>query len=239
MRRVALDAAPRPEVYFITSVSYGSNFMSFWNRFCSLVAAGILVSTPIYAGVCDYKPSKLVGEAVSTAAAAVGGSVAATGVGLQAAGYYTLVHSTSGLVMLGSTAAGASAAGTTGIIAGSAGTGAAIASILMAPVTIVVGAITVVGVGSFEGACYFQIERIDDPFQVRGIIESIAANDPAVSVVETDGGPAMVLELEDGQESYMIRNLYIADGNLMHRDWLRNTNLGPVAYVKPESGNAN
>ncbi|MEQ9038734.1 MAG: hypothetical protein RIE24_10305 [Silicimonas sp.] len=210
--------------------------MSFLNRFSGLVVVGAVVSTPVYAGVCDYKPSKLVGAAVSTAAAAVGGSVATAGVGLQAAGYYTLVHSTSGLVMLGSTAAGASAAGTTGIIAGSAGTGAAIASILMAPVTIVVGAITIVGVGSYEGACYFQIERIDDPFQVRDIIESIAANDPVVSIADTDDGPAMVLEQADGHESYKMRNLYISDGNLMHRDWLWNTNLGPVAYVRSEFG---
>ena len=108
----------------------------------------------------------------------------------------------------------------------------------MAPVTLVVGTVTLVGVGTYEGACYFQIERIVDPFQVRGIIESIAANDAAVSVVETDDGPSMVLDKEDGQESYMIRNLYIADGNLMHRDWLLNTNLGPVAYVRPASRDA-
>lgn len=208
--------------------------MSFLKRFYSLATIVLITSQPAYAGVCDYKPSKLAGEALSTATAAVGGSVAAAGVGLQAAGYYTLVHSTSSLVMLGSTAAGASAAGTAGIIAGSAGAGAVIAGILMAPATIIAGAITFIGVGSFEGACYFQIERIDDPFQVRGIIESIAANDPMVSVEETDSGPAVILEHEDGHKSYMIRKLYIADGNLMHRDWLRNTNLGPVAYVLPE-----
>ncbi|MFC0202373.1 hypothetical protein [Paracoccus rhizosphaerae] len=44
----------------------------------------------------------------------------------------------------------------------------------MAPVTIVVGAITIVGVGSYEGMCYFQIERIEDPFQVFGIVSDVA-----------------------------------------------------------------
>ena len=38
---------------------------------------------------------------------------------------------------------------------------------------------------------------------------------------------------------YRFAEHYIADGNLMHRDWLRNTNLGPVAYVRPKTGNAN
>lgn len=209
--------------------------MSLLRQFSYFVALSVITSSHAFAGICDYKPSKLVGEAASTAAAAVGGSAAAAGVGLQAAGYYTLVHSTSGLVMLGSTAAGASAAGTTGIIAGSAGAGAAIAAILMAPVTIVVGTVTVIAVGSYEGACYFQIERVSDPFQVRGIIESIASNDPQVSIIDTEDGPAMTLKLQDGQESYMLRDLYIADGDLMHRDWFRNTNLGPVAYVQPEA----
>lgn len=207
-------------------------------RLFSLAAAACIVSSPALAAVCDYKPSKLASEMVSTAAATVGGSAAAAGVGMKAAGYYTLVHSTSGLTMLGSTAAGASAAGTTGIIAGSAGAGAAIISVLMAPVTIVAGAVTVIAVGGFEGVCYFQIERVDDPFQVRRIIESIAANDAAVSIVETDDGPIMVLDSEEGQESYLIRNLYVADGELMHRDWMWNTNLGPVAYVRPDSGGA-
>lgn len=198
-------------------------------------ASAILVSTQAFADLCDYKPSKLAGEMVSTAAATIGGGAVVAGAGMKAAGYYTLVHSASGLTMLGSTAAGASAAGTTGIIAGTAGAGATIASVLMAPVTIVAGAVTVIAIGGFEGACYFQIERVEDPYRVLGIIESIADNDPAVSIAESDEGLAMILSLEEGEKDYLIRNLYIADGDLLHRDWLKNTNLGPVAYVRPEA----
>jgi len=208
--------------------------MPILNRVFGLALSGLLLSGPAWAAVCDYKPSKLVGEAASTAAAAVGGGAAAAGVGLQTAGYYTLVHSTSGLVMLGSTAAGASAAGTTGIIAGSAGAGATVASILMAPATIVIGAITIVGIGSYEGACYFQIERVTDPFQVRTVVESIAANSPEASITDTADGPVLIVDRDENKENFMIRNLYIADGYLMHRDWLKNTNLGSVAYVLPE-----
>lgn len=209
--------------------------MSGLTGFSSLVAVAFLTSTSAFADMCDYKPSKLMSEMASTVTAAVGGGVAATGVGLKATGYYTLVHSTSGMTMLGSTAAGASAAGTTGIIAGSAGIGATLISIVMAPVTIVLGAITVIGIGGFEGVCYFQVERVEDPYLVRGIVESIAANDPAVRVVETKLGPVMILKRENGQENYLVRNLYIADGDLMHRDWLWNTNLGSVAYALPDA----
>ncbi len=193
-----------------------------------------LAASPALADACDYRPSKLAGKTASAAAAALGGGAAATGAGLQAAGYYTLVHSTSGLTMLGSTAAGASAAGTTGIVAGSAGAGATAAGIAMAPATILIGAITAVAIGGFEGVCYFKIERVTDPYQMMGVIESIAAQDPDISIAETPDGPVMVMTSDGEEKRYLIRKLYIADGDLKHRDWFLNTNLGPVAYVVPE-----
>lgn len=205
------------------------------NRVTGLVIGSFLVAGTAYAEICDYKPSKLAGQTVSSTAAAAGGGAAAAGAGLKAAGYYTLVHSTSGLTMLGSTAAGASAAGTTGIIAGSAGFGATVVSVVTAPVTIVAGAVTLVGVGAFEGACYFQVERINDPFQIKRILESVAVNDPGISILETNDGSELVLNFADGAERYMIRDLYIADGNLKHRDWFLNTDLGPVAFVQPNA----
>ncbi|MBE9640643.1 hypothetical protein IQ782_27730 [Salipiger pacificus] len=137
--------------------------------------------------------------------------------------------------MLGSTAAGASAAGTTGIIAGSAGVGAAITSVLMAPFTIVAGALTVVVVGGYEGVCYFQIERVEEPSDVLAILESISKNDPSIEIVDIEAGRAIQLDREGGEESYLIENLYIADGDLMHRDRFLNTNLGPVVFVEPSA----
>ena len=147
---------------------------------------------------------------------------------MQAAGFYTLVHAGSGLTKLGSTAAGASAADTVGIIAGTVGTASAI---LMAPVTIFVGALTNIGVGSFEGACYFQVEPITDPYDVRRVIESVASQDSTVSIVSTKYGDAMVLNISGEFTSYLLRNLYIADGQLMNRDFGPNKNLGPILYT--------
>lgn len=82
------------------------------------------------------------------------GAVAVTGVGLKAAGIYTLTHATTGAAMLGSTAAGASAAGTTGIIAGSAGFLGTAGAVLLSPFVIVPAAVTAVGIGAIEGGCY-------------------------------------------------------------------------------------
>ncbi|WP_264210607.1 hypothetical protein [Leisingera thetidis] len=203
-------------------------------RTLAYLSAFFLAASPAFADACDYRPSKLAGKTVSAAAAALGGGAAATGAGLQAAGYYTLVHSTSGLTMLGSTAAGASAAGTTGIVAGSAGAGATAAGLAMAPATIVIGATAAVVIGGFEGVCYFKIERVTDPFHIMEIIKSIAAQDPAISIAETPDGPMMVVGSGGEEKRYLIRKLYIADGDLKHRDWFLNSNLGPAAYVVPE-----
>lgn len=194
-----------------------------------------MASASADAKVCDYRPSKVVGKAGSAASAAVGGGAAAAGLGLKAAGYYTLVHAGSGLTMLGSTAAGGSAAGTVGIIAGTAGAiGTTIAGILMAPVTLVVGAVTFGGVAAYEGVCYFQVERVTDPYAVRDILESVAENDENATIAETGDGLALVLKTEDGQNTYLMKRLYIEEGQLRHRDWALNTNLGPVVFVGPE-----
>jgi hypothetical protein len=87
-----------------------------------LKMAGMLCSTATaHADTCDYRPSRILGDTVSNAV--VGGGIAAsTATGAASAlGVYTLVNAGSGLTMLGSTLAGASGAGTIGIIAGTGG----------------------------------------------------------------------------------------------------------------------
>lgn len=102
----------------------------------------------VSAGACDYAPSKLL-----KGGAAAGGATAGTGIGLKALGFYTLEHAGSGAIMLGSTAPGASAAGTVGIIGGSGGFLGSAAAFLMNPVTIAAGVTLGVGALVYEGAC--------------------------------------------------------------------------------------
>ncbi|RMF42328.1 MAG: hypothetical protein D6751_12260 [Deltaproteobacteria bacterium] len=56
--------------------------------------------------------------------------------------------------MLGSTAGGASAAGTVGIMGGTAGAGAAVMGVVLNPFVWIPAAVTAVGVGALEGGCY-------------------------------------------------------------------------------------
>lgn len=113
---------------------------------------GVIAQTAA-AGVCDYRPSQLVGGIPTGVVAGGTGAAAATGIGMKAAGLYTLTHATTGAAMLGSTAAGASAAGTTGIIAGSAGFLGTAGAVLMSPFVIIPAAVTVVGIVTYEGGC--------------------------------------------------------------------------------------
>lgn len=119
------------------------------------VALSAIILSPAFAGICDYRPSELIGGTSTAAVAGGAGATAATGVGLKAAGIYALTHATTGAAMLGSTAAGASAAGTTGIIAGSAGFLGTAGAILMSPLVIIPTAVAAVGIGAYEGGCYF------------------------------------------------------------------------------------
>ena len=104
--------------------------------------------------VCDYLPSKYIGKSLSSAASVSTGAIATIGSWMNTAGFYTLTHSTSGLVMLGSTSVGTTAAGTTGIIAGTAGTIGTASAAMMSPFLIIPTAIAAVSIAAYEGGCY-------------------------------------------------------------------------------------
>lgn len=127
-------------------------------RLLALFLLTVLFAHQALAGVCDYRPSKLLGKEATTTVAGASGTAAVTGAGLKAAGFYTLTHATTGATMLGSTAAGASAAGTTGIIAGSAGFLGSAAAVVMSPFVVIPAAVTAVGLGVYEGGCYLASE---------------------------------------------------------------------------------
>lgn len=118
----------------------------------ALIVAGL--GTAGAATVCDFAPSKLVGELGASATAGFSAATAATGIGMKAAGLYSLQNAATGAWMLGSTAAGGSAAGTVGILGGTAGGVGAIGATLLAPEVIVAGLAVAAGVGVYEGACY-------------------------------------------------------------------------------------
>jgi hypothetical protein len=194
-------------------------------------------ATPALAAVCDYRPSQFIGEDGSAAAIGGGALVAGSGTAAKAAGFYILTHATTGATMIGSTALGGSAAGTVGIIAGTGGVAGSVAAVLMAPVTIVVAGVTAVGVASYEGACFFQDERVTDYGQVLEVMSNMAANsDPeSFMLFETIGRKAIRLVAADGEiQIYFVEDLYIVNGILMNRDWFKNTKIGRVSYVVPE-----
>lgn len=206
-------------------------------RTLSISAAISLVwATSSFSGVCDYRLSQLVNPAAATAAVTASGAGATVGPAAMAfGGLYFFPHATSGTLMLGSTLAGASGAGTVGIIGGS-GFAASVLSILVAPVTLIVAAGTTVAVGGLEAGCYFVDERITDEDEVLAVLRQVAltANESYFKLYDeadyTGTASRVRIPDEDGSyQFYWVENLYIVNGELLHRDWFLNTSLGNIA----------
>jgi hypothetical protein len=153
-------------------------------------------------------------------------------------GLYFFPHATSGTLMLGSTLAGASGAGTIGII-GSSGFAAGVLYFLTAPITLLVAGGTAVTVGGLEVGCYFVDERITDEEDVLAILRqvSLTANEDYFKLfdvsdqeaAETGAISRVRIPDEDGDyQFYEVENLYIVNAELLNRDWFFNTSLGNI-----------
>lgn len=124
-------------------------------KFIGLACVSITMSQAAAAGPCDHVPSKLFGKATTSSVATGTGAVAAAGIGMQAAGLYSITNAATGAAMLGSTAAGTSAAGTVGILSGTAGVVGTVGAALLSPFVLIPAAVVTVGVAGYEGLCYF------------------------------------------------------------------------------------
>lgn len=209
-------------------------------RTLSLTAVISLASaTSSFSGVCDYRLSRLASPTAATAVVTAGGAGSTIGPATMAlGGLYFFPHATSGTLMLGSTLAGASGAGTVGVIGGS-GFAASVLAALTAPITLLIAAGTTVTVGGLEAGCYFVDERITEEEKVREILRQVAltANEDYFRFFEVSDHEAAEVGTvsrvripdEDGKyQFYEVANLYIVNGELLHRDWFFNTSLGNI-----------
>jgi hypothetical protein len=173
-------------------------------------------------GVCDFRLSELIGSRSTALTEVAAGTVVAGGLGMKAAGFYTLVHATSGLTMLGSTLPGISAAGTVGIIAGTGGVIGSASAVLMNPITGIAAGAVALGVGGLEGACYFQDERIDDYYEVLSVMTAVAESaSPDYFQLQLGASrkKAAVVEIWDPElqirVQHRVADLYFVNGALV------------------------
>ncbi len=201
-------------------------------------AINAIFATSAHAELCDYRPSNLL-AGVNTGALLSGAGVAlAAGAGAKTAGFYSLVHAGSGMTMLDSTA---SVANSIGVIAGSSGAIGSAVAFLMSPMALGAAAATAVGTGGVEGYCSFLVdERITEyPDVLKSLQAVVVEGDPSTSleISDPDKETARLSMLGPNEQwsHYNVADLYIVEGVLMHRDWLRNTKLGSIAYVVPST----
>jgi len=184
--------------------------------------------------LCDYRPSVIAGAA-STGA---GKAAAAGETAIRDSGFYTLVYNESGFTLLGSTLASTAATGTVGIITGAGGVLGTVGAVLMAPATLIAGGVALVGVGGLEAACYFTDERVTEYDAVLALMEHFAANHPEdrfalVRGMEGRNDDAILIwnARQGEQDRYLVSELYVVNGTLMHRRMGPNRNLGQITYV--------
>lgn len=209
------------------------------NRLSYVILTTSIFASSASAETCDYRPSRILGGTGSTAVIGGGLSIASATGTASALGVYTLVNAGSGLTMLGSTMAGASGAGTIGIIAGTGGAAGTAGAIILNPFVWVPAAIVGIGGGGFEAACAFLVdERITEYDDVLAIMRSFATHaDPKYFQLVENAIPAFIsISTGDGKwVRYDIEDLYIVDGMLKHRDWGPNTQIGRVVLLSDEN----
>ncbi|WP_439522223.1 hypothetical protein [Marivita sp.] len=208
-----------------------------------LTAALVLAAPFAQADVCDFRPSILAGKAGQAAKSTAGTVASVTTEGARAVGAYTLENPVSGVSMIGSAVSSATAAGSS-VAAGAGGALTTATAIATAPVTIAVAGLTAVALGGYEGACYLRAERITDIDEIRYIVANLSANsDPTMFALIPKGEKYVTLKGRNaiagedklriasagvGPFIFDVKNLYITDGVLMHRDAGRNTVIGAV-----------
>ena len=198
-----------------------------------LVAVMSLFSSQAVAKVCDYRLSELMGGGATGTVAGVSGTAAVVGVGAKAAGFYTLTHAVTGATMLGSTAGGASAAGTVGIMGGTTVLGP-VAAVVMSPFLFIATAVVGVGIIGSEAYCYFQDERITDEKAILDLMKKFdkQADADHFKLVKHGGKDAIRVKIGDESEVFLVENLFIVNGVLKHDDWFRNTVIGHVNFMQ-------
>lgn len=214
-------------------------------RFLSFPFFLLAFSTPAFTAVCDYRPSEIIGGNRTALTVASTGGVAATGAGANAVGVYTLVHATSGLTMVGGTWAGASAAGTAGIIGGTGGLIGSTVAIVTAPATIIVAGALGTTIAVIEGACYFTDTRITDYEEIDALLANIALTAPRdlfqYRPTENGQGAGQIwVQSEPGSgryyDRYNIADLYIVNGVLKASKIGPDSTIGLVAVIGQASG---
>lgn len=209
-----------------------------------LVVAFLASPMSVQADLCDFRPSLLASKAGQAAKATAGAVASVANEGVRAVGVYTLKNPVSGISMISTGVSSAAAAGSS-VAAGAGGALTTAGAIATAPVTIAVAGLTAVALGSYEGVCYFRQERITDYDEILYIVSNLSANsDPTMFRLIPEGTDYVTLKGRNAIASddkvriaatgvgpfiFDVKNLYITDGVLMHRDAGRSTVIGNVA----------
>jgi hypothetical protein len=101
----------------------------------------------------------------------------------------------------------------------------------------VAGATAAVGLGAYEGVCFFRDERITDHDEVLGVLNAIGAfADPAYFQVkqpsaDRETAVLVVVNVAGETNEYEVQSLRIVNGVLWHKQRGRDIAIGDVGFA--------
>ena len=200
----------------------------------ALTLALILGASAARAELCDYRLSQLVERGASPAIEAARAAVP------QAEGpvLYLMVNPGTGQTSLGATGAGTP---DDGILTRTARLFGSAIAIVSSNSPLAQAGSTALGAG-LEAVCFFRDERITGYDEVLRVLRAVDANMPPDLFALIEPGlerrDAFVrLDRNDGYDlvEYPVRDLYVVNGQLRHRDWGLNNVVGDIAVFMPQS----
>ena len=195
---------------------------------CLILAAGAA-----RADLCDYRLSQLVERGASSAIEAARAAVPQQ----EGPVLYLMVNPRTGQTSVGATGAGTP---DDGILTRTARLfGSAIAVVSSSSPLAQAGS-TALGAG-LEAVCFFRDERITSYDDVLGVLRAVDATMPPDLFALIEPGVErrdtfVRLNRNDGYDrvEYPVRDLYIVNGQLRHRDWGLNNVVGDIAVFMPQ-----
>lgn len=184
------------------------------------IMVAILSLAPLRAAadICDYRLSRLIAERAPLLASGKDNTL--EGITRDGSEFYTLVHSATGVTLLGG-----AEAGMIGLIPEAAGALGAISTVVANPVTGIAAGAAAIGIAGSERICTFR-EGITDYYEVLAVLSTVAETaDPKLFQLQI-GAPrkkAAVVEIWDPhlgvRKQYRVADLGFFNGELTYRTY--------------------
>ncbi|WP_323037933.1 hypothetical protein [Pararhodobacter sp.] len=207
-------------------------------RFVLLCLAVASAPVPAAASLCNYRLSNMIPRQESPAVEAARDTV---GLRDETGGMvFVMFNPSTGETRVGSTDAGRQGNADDGFVARTARVLGAAVAVVAGDSPLVTAGGAVLGAG-LEAACFLRDDRVSDYDEVLEVLRAVDASMPPDLFALIEPGESrrdayVLLSRNDGYDlsEYQVRDLYIVNGQLRHRNWGVNDIVGDITvFMRP------